>query len=79
MVKRLPKNALKTIEQDALKVKETLRYKVGQNVNFCKMGSVLVFTSHTAEEASKLRQQIIRLRKKHKLEVVLSIASSEEA
>lgn len=78
-VKKLPNNALKIIEQDALKVKEALRYKVGRDVNFSMMGSVLVFTSHTAEEASDLRQQVARLGKKHKLEVVLSIASSEEA
>lgn len=69
-VKKLPKNALKIIEQDALKVKETLRYKVDQNVNFCKFGSVLVFTNHTVEEATDLRQQVARLRKKHKLEVI---------
>lgn len=70
-VKKLPKNAFKIIKQDALKVKETLRHKVGQNINFCKVGSVLVFTSHTSEEASNLKLQITALRKKHELEVTL--------
>jgi hypothetical protein len=69
-VKKLPKNAIKIIEQDALKVKETLRYKVGQNVSFCKLGSVLVFTSHTATEASELKRQVTELGEKHKLEVI---------
>lgn len=71
-VKKLPKNAFKIIEQDTLKVNETLGYKVGRNVYFCKMGSVLVFTGHTTEEASDLKQQVTRLGKKHELEVVLS-------
>ena len=73
-VKGLPKNAFKIIKQDALKVKETMRHKVGRDVNFCKMGSILVFTSHTAEKASDLKQQIVRLEKKHKIEVLLSTA-----
>lgn len=77
-VKKSPKNALKIIEQDALKVKETLRYKVGQNVNFCKIGSVLVFAGHTAEETSDLKQQVERLGKKHELEVTLSTAQPEK-
>ena len=77
-VKKLPKIALKIIEQDTLKVKETLRYKIGRNIDFCKMGSVLVFTSHTAEEASDLKQQVTRLRKKHKLEVTLLTALLKE-
>lgn len=75
-VKKLPKNALKTIEQDALKVKETLRFKVGQNRHFCKLGSILVFTSHTTKEASNLKTQIADLSQKHGLDVILS-ASDE--
>jgi len=70
-VKKLPKNALKIIEQDGLKLKETLRYRVGQNSHFCRTGSVLVFTSHTAEEASDLEKQVTRLRNKHKLDVTI--------
>lgn len=77
-VKKLPKNALKIIEQDALKVKETLRYKIGQNIDFCKIGSVLVFTSHTAEKAANLAQQVTRLGKKHKLEATLTTALPRE-
>ena len=69
-VKKLPKNAIRIIEQDALKVKETLRYRVGRNPkNFCRIGSVLVFASHTAEEASDLKQQVVGLRNKHRLDV----------
>jgi len=78
VVKKLPKNALKIIEQDALKVKDTLRHRVGRNLHFCKMGSVLVFTSHTAEEARELRQQIAKLSQKHKLEVTLATALPDE-
>lgn len=74
-VKTLPKVALKIIEQDALKMKQTLKHKVGQNVHFCKMGSVLVFTSHTAEETLELKQQIAKLSQKHELEVSLATAS----
>lgn len=76
-VKRLPKNALKVIEQDALKVKETLRCRVGRNVNFCNMGTVLVFTNHTNEETYDLKQQILDLRRKHNLEVILSTISAK--
>lgn len=71
VVKKLPKNALKIIEQDALKVEATLRHEVNRRP-FCKIGSVLVFTSHTAEEASDLKQQIAGLGQKHKLEITLS-------
>ena len=73
-VKKLPENALKIIEQDTLKVKETLRYKVGRNVNFCKTGSVLVFTSHTAEDVSDLKQQVSILGERHRLKITLSTA-----
>jgi len=78
VVKRLPENALRIIEQDALKVKATLEHETDCG-RFCKIGSVLVFTSHSAKEASNLRQQIVRLRKKHKLDIVLSEALPEEA
>jgi len=77
VVKRLPENALRIIEQDALKVKATLEHEAGCG-RFCKIVTVLVFTSHSAREASNLRQQIVRLRKKHKLDIILSIASPEE-
>ncbi len=73
-VKKLPKNAIKTIEQDALKVKETLRFKVGQDIDFCKMGSVLVFTSHTAEGASNLERLVAELGQEMGLEIIFSQA-----
>lgn len=75
-VNKLPKNAFKIIEQDALKVKETLRYRVGQNRHFCKLDSILVFTSHTTKEVSNLKTQIAELSQKHGLHVILS-ASDE--
>lgn len=66
--RKLPKNALKIIQQDTLKVKETLKHKVNQDKRFCKSGSVLVFTSHTTKETKDLKQQVARLGKKHKVE-----------
>lgn len=78
-VKTLPKNALKIIEQDTLKVKETLRHTVGRNAHFCKKGSVLVFTNHAAEEATELKQQLAKLSQKNKLEVTLATALPEES
>lgn len=77
-VKKLPKNALKIIEQDTLKVKGTLSHPVGQNIHFCKMGSVLVLTGHPAEEARELKQQIAKLSQDHKLDVTLATALPEE-
>lgn len=71
-VKKLPKNALKIIEQDALKVKETLRYRVGQNVSFCKIGSTLVFAGHTVKDVLDLKWQIARLSERHELEVTIT-------
>lgn len=79
VVKTLPKNALKIIEQDTLKVKETLRHPVGRTVHFCKMGSVLVFTSHSAEETLELKRQVAKLSQKHKLEVALATAVPGES
>jgi hypothetical protein len=71
-VKKLPNNAIKIIEQDALKVKETLEHKLSRNVRFSKMGSVLAFTSHTDEESADLERQVKELREKLKLEVTFS-------
>ena len=72
-VKMLPENALRIIDQDALKVKATLEHEVNCG-RFCKTGSVLVFTSHTAEEASSLKKEVEELRQKHDIEVTLSTA-----
>jgi len=71
-VKKLPNHAIMIIEQDALKVKETLGHKPSRNDRFSEMGSVLVFTSHTDEESADLERQIKELRQKLKLEVTLS-------
>lgn len=71
-VKKLPNYAIKIIEQDALKVKETLGHELSRNVRFSKLGSVLVFTSHTEEESADLERQVKELREKLKLEVILS-------
>jgi len=73
-VKGIPKNALRIIKQDALKVKETLKHKVGRDVNFCKMGSVLVFINHTAKGIADLKRQIDRLAEHLNLEVILATA-----
>lgn len=73
-VKSIRKNALKMIEQDALKVKATLGHKVGRDVNFCKMGSVLIFTNHTAKETADLRRQIDRLAEHLNLEAIMATA-----
>lgn len=71
-VKKLPNNAIKIIKQDARKVKETLEHKPSRNIRFSKMGSVLVFTSHTHEESTDLERQVKELQEKLKLEVTLS-------
>ena len=73
-VKPLPKNAWQIIEQEARKVKATLRYPVGHNVHFCKLGSILVCTSHPAEDALELKHQVTNLSQKHTLEVTLATA-----
>ena len=73
-VKTIPNNAIQLIEQDALKIKGTLGYALGRNVHFCKMGSVLVFTSHTHEESAGLKRQVKELREKLELKVTLLTA-----
>ena len=66
--KKLPKNAIKTIKQDTLKVKETV------NSNFCKIGSVHVFTSHPGKEAGYLEQQTAQLAESQQIEVTFTAA-----
>ena len=73
-VRKLPKNAIRAIRQDALKVKATISYKVNKNVNFCKMGSVHVFTSHKEEESSSLKKEIEELTKEHKIDITFTTA-----
>lgn len=71
-VDSIPKDGILQIRQDALKVKETLNHRVGLETFFCKSGSVLVFTSHTADEVADLSRQIKGLADTHRLEVILS-------
>jgi len=74
-VKNIPIDASKIIEQDALKVQQTLQYSVGaEKTSFCMLGSILVFTSHTIGEALDLKQQIATLEDKINVEMTLSTA-----
>lgn len=54
-IKKLPKNAINIVEQDTRKIQET------QRCNFCRIGSVHVFTSHPHKEATELGLQIANL------------------
>jgi len=73
-IRKLPENALKIIQQDTLKVKETLNYKITDNKTFCKIGSVHVFTSFPETAASSLQHEITRLADKHEIEITLTTA-----
>ncbi len=71
----IPAHADGPINQDALKVKETLRHKVGsRNIDFCKIGSMLVFTSHNAKEAPVLAQKVDQIRQALRLDISLITA-----
>jgi hypothetical protein len=72
--RKLPENAAKIIEQDTLKVRATLDYKITDNKTFCKIGSVHVFTSFPQTTASILQREITTLAKKHKIEITLTTA-----
>jgi hypothetical protein len=72
--RKLPENATKIIEQDTLKVRATLDYKITDNKTFCKIGSVHVFTSLPQTTASILQREITTLAKKHKIEITLTTA-----
>jgi len=67
-IKKIPKNAIKIIKQDTLKIKEAI------NCNFCKIGSVHVFTSHPHKEAAQLQQQIAQLAEKEQIEITFTTA-----
>ncbi|NIO36291.1 hypothetical protein GTO27_01150 [Candidatus Bathyarchaeota archaeon] len=71
-VNSFPTDGIPQIRQDALKVKDALNHKIDSETLFCKSGSVLVFTSHTAEEAADLSRQIKGLADTLRLEVILS-------
>lgn len=71
---KLPENAVKIIEQDTLKVKATLDYKIMENKTFCKTGSVHVFTGFPQVKTASLQQEIETLTKKHRIEITLTTA-----
>ena len=72
-IKKLPQKAIRIIQQDALKIKETLRYKVN-HCKFCRVGSVHVFTNHLYNEAAGLEQETAKLAKNHEIEITFTTA-----
>jgi len=72
--RKLPENAFRIIEQDTLKVKETLNYKIMDNKTFCKTGSVHVFTSFPETTAHLLKQETAKIAQKHKVEITFTAA-----
>lgn len=74
-VKEIPNDAIMLVRQDALKIEATSRHKESiEDVNYCKMASVLVFTGHPAEEAALLARQLKDLENTVKVEIILSTA-----
>jgi hypothetical protein len=73
-MKTIPDSAILPVRQDALKVVETMKHKVCSNSLFCEYGSVLVYTSHTAERAAELKTQVSLVGEKLGLEVAFSTA-----
>jgi len=72
-IKKLPQKAIRIIQQDVLKIKETLRYKVNHH-KFCRIGSVHVFTNHLYNEAAGLEQETAKLAKNHEIEITFTTA-----
>ena len=72
--RKLPENAFRIIEQDTLKVKETLNYRITDNKTFCKMGSVHVFTGFPETTAHLLKQETAKIAQKHKVEITFTTA-----
>jgi hypothetical protein len=62
----LPQDGVRIVEQDMLKIKETLDF------GFAEFGSVHVFTSHQQREALQLQQQTAQLAQKHNVETTFS-------
>jgi hypothetical protein len=73
-IRKLPENAVKIIEQDTLKVRAIVDYKIMDNKTFCKIGSVHVFTSFPQTATSFLQQGTSALTEKHKIEITLTTA-----
>jgi hypothetical protein len=72
--RKLPGNAAKIIEQDTLKVRATLDYKITENKTFCKIGSVHVLTSFPQTKIASLQQETETLTEKYRIEITLTTA-----
>ncbi|MDH5481830.1 MAG: hypothetical protein OEY22_02970 [Candidatus Bathyarchaeota archaeon] len=70
-VKAIPGNAILQIGQDAMKVAETLKHKVGSDTLFCELGAVLVFTNHAAEKAADLKTDVSLIEERLGIEATL--------
>lgn len=66
---KLPRNAVNIVKQEALKLKETQRYKVGDGVNFCLYTSILVFTKHETKKIQSLQRQVSKFVKGYRLKL----------
>lgn len=75
--KPIPRNAYEIIEQDVLKLEETLEHKVGSEISFCRFASTLVFTSHEGKIATRLKQLLNHL-DEQRLEICL-ISGGEQS
>jgi len=65
----LPRNAVNMVKQDALKLKETQRYKISRGVNFCLYTSILVFTRHETKRIQNLQRQVSKFVKGYRLKL----------
>lgn len=74
-IRAIPNTAFLQIRQDSLKVKETLKHRVGaQSERYCITGSVLAFSSHNTKEATYLKKQVEKLEETLELEIILTTA-----
>ena len=74
-IRKLSKNAISLIKQDALKIKDTLQFKVGKEQKFCKNGSVHVFSSYSETEAPTLRTEVKKLGEDLKVKISFTSAT----
>jgi len=73
-IRKLPRKAIRIIEQDTLKVKATLQYRINDHHKFCRIGSVHVFTSHPRDEALGLERKIAELKEELQIEITFMTA-----
>ena len=74
-IRAISNTAFLQIRQDSLKVKETLKHRVGaKSERYCMTGSVLVFSRHNTREAADLRKQVEKLEETLELEIILTTA-----